>query len=134
MARNLWLASNFEQLLKQLWSIPFPRKTDSIDDYKKALKGEAMPVYGAGNNVRDWLYVDDHARALYEIASKGRPGESYNVGGNSEVSNIEVVKTICTILDELSPKKKTAENTRNKSLLYQIDQGTIFVTRLMQQR
>ena len=99
----------------------------------KALKGEAMPVYGAGNNVRDWLYVDDHARALYEIASKGRPGESYNVGGNSEVSNIEVVKTICTILDELSPRK-TAENTRNKSLLYQIDQGTIFVTRLMQQR
>ena len=71
----------------------------------KALKGEAMPVYGAGNNVRDWLYVDDHARALYEIASKGRPGESYNVGGNSEVSNIEVVKTICTILDELSPRK-----------------------------
>jgi len=71
----------------------------------KALKGEAMPVYGAGNNVRDWLYVDDHARALYEIASKGRPGESYNVGGSSEVSNIEVVKTICTILDELSPRK-----------------------------
>ena len=71
----------------------------------KALKGEAMPVYGAGNNVRDWLYVDDHARALYEIASKGRPGESYNVGGNSEVSNIEVVKTICTILDELAKKK-----------------------------
>ena len=71
----------------------------------KALKGEAMPVYGAGNNVRDWLYVDDHARALYEIASKGRPGESYNVGGSSEVSNIEVVKTICAILDELSPRK-----------------------------
>ena len=71
----------------------------------KALKGEAMPVYGAGNNIRDWLYVDDHARALYEIASKGRLGESYNVGGSSEVSNIEVVKTICTILDELSPRK-----------------------------
>jgi len=71
----------------------------------KALKGEAMPVYGAGNNIRDWLYVDDHARALYEIASKGRVGESYNVGGNSEVNNLEVVKTICTILDELSPKK-----------------------------
>ena len=71
----------------------------------KALKGEAMPVYGAGNNIRDWLYVDDHARALYEIASKGRLGESYNVGGSSEASNIEVVKTICTILDELSPRK-----------------------------
>ena len=71
----------------------------------KALNGEPMPVYGAGNNIRDWLYVDDHARALYEIASKGRVGESYNVGGNSEVNNLEVVKTICTILDELSPKK-----------------------------
>ena len=71
----------------------------------KALNCEPMPVYGAGNNIRDWLYVDDHARALYEIASKGRVGESYNVGGNSEVNNLEVVKTICTILDELSPKK-----------------------------
>ena len=71
----------------------------------KALKGEAMPVYGSGNNVRDWLYVDDHARALYTIASRGRAGESYNVGGNSEVSNIQVVERICAILNELSPRK-----------------------------
>ena len=71
----------------------------------KALKGEPMPVYGSGNNVRDWLYVDDHARALYTIASRGRAGESYNVGGNSEVSNIQVVERICAILNELSPRK-----------------------------
>jgi len=71
----------------------------------KALKGEPMPVYGSGNNVRDWLYVDDHARALYTIASRGCAGESYNVGGNSEVSNIQVVERICAILNELSPRK-----------------------------
>ena len=76
-----------------------------MSDIYNIINNKPLPVYGNGLQVRDWLYVDDHARALYEIASKGRPGESYNVGGNSEVSNIEVVKTICTILDELSPRK-----------------------------
>jgi len=71
----------------------------------KGLKGETLPVYGSGNNIRDWLYVDDHAQALCLIVSQGKPGESYNVGGESEVSNIAVVKNICDILDELSPRE-----------------------------
>ena len=62
-----------------------------------------MPVYGTGENVRDWLYVEDHARALLSIAERGRDGQSYNVGGNCERSNISVVRAICALMDELSP-------------------------------
>lgn len=68
-----------------------------------ALNGKKLPVYGKGENVRDWLYVDDHARALYEVAMKGKSQETYNIGGNSERKNIDVVKTICKMLDELRP-------------------------------
>jgi len=68
-----------------------------------ALAGQPLPIYGAGENVRDWLYVEDHARALDLIAAKGRPGETYNVGGRNERRNIDVVRRICTVLDELSP-------------------------------
>lgn len=68
-----------------------------------ALAGEPLPVYGKGENVRDWLYVEDHARALDLIAERGRPGETYNVGGRNERRNIEVVRHICTVLDELAP-------------------------------
>ncbi|WP_064682158.1 dTDP-glucose 4,6-dehydratase [Rhizobium bangladeshense] len=64
-----------------------------------ALEGKPLPVYGNGANVRDWLYVEDHARALYTIASRGRPGEKYNVGGRNERRNIDVVHRICAILD-----------------------------------
>ncbi|PCK82211.1 dTDP-glucose 4,6-dehydratase [Rhizobium sophoriradicis] len=64
-----------------------------------ALGGKPLPVYGNGANVRDWLYVEDHARALYTIASRGRPGEKYNVGGRNERRNIDVVHRICAILD-----------------------------------
>ncbi|HEX3535498.1 MAG TPA: dTDP-glucose 4,6-dehydratase [Stellaceae bacterium] len=67
----------------------------------KALHGEPIPVYGKGDNVRDWLYVDDHARALYEVLTRGRPGESYNIGGDGERTNLEVVTGICRLLDEL---------------------------------
>lgn len=70
-----------------------------------ALAGKPLPVYGDGGQVRDWLYVDDHARALYEVITKGRVGETYNVGGHNEQKNIDVVKTICTLLDELQPEK-----------------------------
>lgn len=70
----------------------------------RALNGEALPVYGDGSNVRDWLYVDDHARALQAVFESGAPGETYNVGGNAERRNIEVVTTICSILDRLSPR------------------------------
>ncbi|HEY0035222.1 MAG TPA: dTDP-glucose 4,6-dehydratase [Longimicrobium sp.] len=68
-----------------------------------ALAGRPIPVYGTGGNVRDWLFVDDHVRALVEVLERGRPGETYNVGGDSERSNLEVVKTICAILDEVAP-------------------------------
>ena len=69
----------------------------------KALHGEPIPVYGKGDNVRDWLYVEDHARALYAILTGGRPGESYNVGGDGERTNLEVVTAICELLDEMLP-------------------------------
>jgi dTDP-glucose 4,6-dehydratase len=68
-----------------------------------ALAGRRLPVYGAGENVRDWLYVEDHARALDLIAEKGRPGETYNVGGRNERRNIDVVRRICAVLDECAP-------------------------------
>ncbi len=69
-----------------------------------AMHGKPLPVYGDGSNIRDWLYVEDHARALHLIASKGRLGETYNVGGRNERKNIDVVRTVCSILDRLSPK------------------------------
>ena len=68
------------------------------------LEETPLPVYGAGANVRDWLYVDDHARALMLVNEKGAPGETYNVGGHNERTNLDVVKTICSILDELKPR------------------------------
>lgn len=70
----------------------------------KALQGEEIPVYGDGTNVRDWLYVDDHARVLFKVIQEGEVSETYNIGGHNEKQNIEVVKTICSILDELQPK------------------------------
>jgi dTDP-glucose 4,6-dehydratase len=69
----------------------------------KALHGEPIPVYGKGDNVRDWLYVEDHARALHAVLTQGRPGESYNIGGDGERTNLEVVTAICDLLDELLP-------------------------------
>ncbi len=68
-----------------------------------ALEGKPLPVYGRGENVRDWLYVDDHAEALILVAEKGRVGESYNIGGWSERRNIDVVKAICGLVDEMAP-------------------------------
>jgi len=72
-----------------------------------ALEGKPLPVYGDGSNVRDWLYVEDHARALYLIASRGCPGERYNVGGGNERSNLSVVESICDILDKLQPQTES---------------------------
>ena len=69
-----------------------------------ALDGKQLPIYGKGENVRDWLYVEDHAKALWLINEKGVPGETYNIGGHNERTNLEVVKTICAILDDLRPK------------------------------
>jgi dTDP-glucose 4,6-dehydratase len=69
----------------------------------KAFRGEPLPVYGTGTNVRDWLHVDDHARALVEVLKRGRLGEKYNVGGGAERSNLDVVRSICSVMDDLHP-------------------------------
>ncbi|WP_192878419.1 dTDP-glucose 4,6-dehydratase [Limnobaculum parvum] len=70
-----------------------------------ALEGKALPVYGNGAQVRDWLFVEDHARALYKVVTEGVIGETYNIGGHNERKNIEVVRTICQLLEELAPSK-----------------------------
>lgn len=75
-----------------------------------ALAGKALPIYGDGSQIRDWLYVEDHARALVKVAIQGKIGETYNIGGHNEKTNLEVVKTICSILDELMPKEKKYED------------------------
>ena len=67
------------------------------------LLGKPLPVYGDGQNIRDWLYVEDHCRALDAVIHKGKPGETYNVGGNNEVKNIDLVKQLCQLMDELAP-------------------------------
>jgi len=72
---------------------------------QKALVGEPLPIYGKGNNVRDWLFVDDHVKALWQIVTKGQDGQVYNVGGHNEKTNIQVVETICAILDEIQPRQ-----------------------------
>ena len=69
-----------------------------------ALDAKPLPVYGNGQQIRDWLFVEDHARALYKVVTEGVVGETYNIGGHNEKQNIEVVKTICKILDELKPQ------------------------------
>lgn len=71
-----------------------------------ALEGKLLPVYGKGNQIRDWLYVEDHARALYKVVTEGKVGETYNIGGHNEKQNIEVVNTICELLDELMPAQQ----------------------------
>ena len=69
-----------------------------------ALDAKPLPIYGKGDQIRDWLFVEDHARALYQVVTEGVVGETYNIGGHNEKQNIEVVKTICKILDELKPQ------------------------------
>lgn len=70
-----------------------------------ALEGKPLPVYGKGENVRDWLFVDDHARALIRVVEHGRPGETYAIGGHNERRNIDVVRAICALVDELAPNQ-----------------------------
>lgn len=77
----------------------------------KALSGESLPVYGDGLHVRDWLYVEDHCQAIWLIMTKGVPGETYNIGGMNEMPNIEVVRLICEILDELSPSSNVGKRS-----------------------
>lgn len=68
-----------------------------------ALEGKPLPIYGKGDQIRDWLYVEDHARALYQVVTEANPGKTYNIGGHNERQNIEVVRTLCALLDELAP-------------------------------
>jgi len=77
-----------------------------------ALDGKPLPIYGSGNQVRDWLYVEDHVRALLTVISKGEIGETYNIGGHNEKENIEVVKLICDLLDELVPLEAGSYNAQ----------------------
>ena len=70
------------------------------------IKEKSLPVYGKGDNVRDWLFVEDHCDAIYSVLSSGKLGETYNIGGNNEIQNIDIVKTICEKMDEYSPRKQ----------------------------
>lgn len=70
-----------------------------------ALDGKPLPIYGKGDQIRDWLYVEDHARALYTVVTQGKAGETYNIGGHNEKQNLDVVHTICDLLDEIVPKE-----------------------------
>jgi dTDP-glucose 4,6-dehydratase len=89
----------------------FPEKLIPLS-IMKALAGEKLPIYGRGRNVRDWLFVEDHAEALYLIMTKGRLGEKYNVGGDSERRNIDLVRQLCAILDEMLPQSPHVPHTQ----------------------
>jgi len=78
-------------LLEQLRPLPVSRKTDS---------GKALPIYGDGKNIRDWLYVEDHARGIEKVINAGRVGETYNIGGVNEWTNIDIVSLICSLMDK----------------------------------
>ena len=84
-----------------------------------ALEGRALPVYGQGDNVRDWLYVEDHARALRLVLEQGQPGRTYNIGGRCEKTNLEVVRAICRIVDQLSPSTAHRQLSVPRSSLIQ---------------
>ena len=86
-----------------------------------ALEGKDLPIYGNGKQIRDWLYVDDHARALLHVALYGEVGETYNIGGHNEIKNIDVVKTVCSILDELSPSKIDGIDKYEQLIVYVTD-------------
>ena len=86
-----------------------------------ALSGKSLPVYGDGSQIRDWLYVEDHARALYQVVKEGSIGETYNIGGHNERKNIDVVTTICTILEELVPEKPEGVSAYTDLITYVAD-------------
>tara|TARA_Y100000996_G_scaffold394840_1_gene359522 strand:+ start:1047 stop:2165 length:1119 start_codon:yes stop_codon:yes gene_type:complete len=82
----------------------FPEKLIPLT-ISKCLNNEKIPVYGKGNQVRDWIYVNDHVSGIMKVLNKGKNGEKYNIGGNNELKNIDVVKSICKIMDEIKPRK-----------------------------
>ncbi|HEX7003758.1 MAG TPA: dTDP-glucose 4,6-dehydratase [Trueperaceae bacterium] len=109
----------------------FPEKLIPLATLRAAA-GEPIPVYGRGENVRDWLHVDDHVAGLMAVLEGGRPGETYNIGGDSERTNLQLVKTICEALDELVPSERPyhelitfVEDRPGHDLRYAIDAGKI---------
>ena len=86
-----------------------------------ALAGKPLPVYGNGEQIRDWLYVEDHARALYRVATAGKPGATYNIGGHNERRNIDVVRTICALLEELAPQKPAGVDSYERLITFVTD-------------
>lgn len=86
-----------------------------------ALSGKELPVYGDGKQIRDWLFVEDHARALVQVATTGQIGETYNIGGHNEKQNIEVVKTLCSLLEELAPIKPAGVDKYSDLITYVTD-------------
>lgn len=90
---------------------------------RNALKGKDLPVYGNGKQIRDWLYVDDHARALVHTVFNGKIGQTYNIGGHNEMQNIEVIRIICSILDDLKPCKFTGINKYEELIRYVDDRA-----------
>ncbi|WP_370388703.1 dTDP-glucose 4,6-dehydratase [Snodgrassella alvi] len=95
----------------------FPEKLIPLS-ILNALSGKLLPIYGNGEQIRDWLYVDDHVRALYTVLTKGKTGESYNIGGHNEQKNIDVVNQICDLLEKLAPKKPIGINKYRDLITY----------------
>ncbi|QLB12524.1 dTDP-glucose 4,6-dehydratase [Bisgaardia hudsonensis] len=101
---------------------PFQHKEKLIPKMiLNALEGKSLPIYGNGMQIRDWLFVDDHVSALYEVVTKGKVGEAYNIGSNNEKYNIEIVKLICEYLEELVPTKKRAVKKYEDLITYIAD-------------
>lgn len=94
----------------------FPEKLIPVV-ISRAIKGESLPIYGKGDQIRDWLYVEDHADALYHVLRNGKIGETYNIGGNNEKSNLEIVELICEILQENRPIEKLTNNYHYSDLI-----------------
>lgn len=86
-----------------------------------ALNGKSLPIYGKGDQIRDWLYVEDHAEALYQVIQKGKIGETYNIGGNNEITNLEVVLKICEVLERLAPEKPNGIKKYSDLITYVTD-------------
>ena len=98
-----------------------------------ALEGKPLPVYGEGKQIRDWLYVEDHARALVKVVTEGKVGETYNIGGHNEKQNIEVVRTICALLEALAPNKPAGVKQYQDLITYVTDRpGMMYAMQLMQ--
>jgi dTDP-glucose 4,6-dehydratase len=83
-----------------------------------ALNGKKIPIYGDGKQIRDWLYIDDHVCALMNVALNAKVGETYNIGGNNEIQNIEVVRKVCSVLDELIPNKFNSVSSFSELITY----------------